>query len=901
MVAGGSSNPILMSGLNKAKQAGKNRDDQHGKGIMTAVAQIIEWINDDNRPVWLRHSLRLLLENDKLEVDDLKLIFRIARKEIGFNDELNPDDFNEPVSADGYTVEEHPVVLKKIGPLTNVGLVADGSALDVSETGLTVIYGNNGAGKSSYARILKNACLTRGERPRVIGNVFNDELGEPQAEIEYKVGTNTPVSETWSHANDEIPYLKAVRVFDTKSANHYVEKEDTLSYKPAGLHLLDELTKITIFVRGQAQKGLEANNQTIRLPVLQSDTVAGIFLAGISKDTTKDEFEAQFITEDAIAELEKLPVDIAKLATSDPEKIRKDYSQKIERYVGLSVQVVKPLCGVADYEAGRLEGLRQNFKEKLDVYNIARVSAFSKMPIEGVGSSPWKSLWDAAKAYSETAYPNRDFPVVSDGAKCPLCIQDIEEEAAERLTAFKAFVESSAQAELQEAHEEFNDAVNELQSLGFNLSPQDSVVRELREFIEDFDQQIGSLFQTLQQRKDFLCAPLDRDREGLSFPDINVTCLEKFSALIIQLKSELSNIQDDEGLKTLLEEKNKRLKELTDKKTFTDNREVIGKEISRQKAMDAYGRLERSANTGSLTRLNTQINNLYVTSALETNFQDELKFFGFKYYAVNTRTRGEIGNQKFRLEIANSNHSTLGEIASEGEAKCFALSGALAELKTDNRKSGVVFDDPVNSLDHKWSSKVANRLVKESLDRQVIVFTHDLVFLKFLCESSERTDGHSLIIKSLDRSKSVSGIVRTNPPWDALTTAKRITYLNVLYRELKKIDQDGTEAEYNEKAGKFYGLLREAWERLVEEKLLNKVVERFSRGVPTQRLRRVIDIEQSDIDRVDEAMSKCSALLDGHDTAPGIYENMPNLDEIKADIENIKAYEQELTNNRKRN
>tara|TARA_R110001592_G_scaffold363287_1_gene683219 strand:- start:15353 stop:17959 length:2607 start_codon:yes stop_codon:yes gene_type:complete len=868
---------------------------------MTAVAQIIEWINEDNRPIWLRHSLRLLLENDKLEVDDFKLIFRIARKEIGFNDELNPDDFNEPVSADGYTVEEHPVVLKKIGPLTNVGLVADGSALDVSETGLTVIYGNNGAGKSSYARILKNACLTRGERPRVIGNVFNNELGEPQAEIEYKVGMNTPVSETWSHSNDEIPYLKAVRVFDTKSANHYVEKEDTLSYKPAGLHLLDELTKVTLFVRGQAQKAIEANNKTISLPVLQSDTAAGIFLAGISKDTARDEFEAQFITEDEIAELEKLPVDIAKLSTSNPEKIRKDYTQKIERYIGLSGQIVKPLCGFADYEARRLESLRQNFKDKLEIYNIARVSAFSKMPIEGVGSSAWKALWDAAKTYSETAYPNQDFPVVNDGAKCPLCIQDIEEEAAERLKGFKAFVESTAQSELQKAHKAFNDAVNGLQSLSLNLSSQASVTKELSEFIEDFDQKIENLFQILQQRKSFLLAPLDHDREGLSLPEIDVTCLEKLSAKILQLKSELSNIQDDEGLKSLLEEKNNRLKELTDKKTLTDSREIIGKEISRKKALDAYGRLERMANTGSLTRLNTQINNLYVTSALETYFQEELKFFGFKYYSVGTRTRGDVGNQKFKLEITNSNHSSLGEIASEGEAKCFALSGALAELKTDSRKSGVVFDDPVNSLDHKWSSKVAKRLIQESLERQVIVFTHDLVFLKFLCEASESTDDHTLNIKSLDRSKAVSGIVRTNPPWDALTTAKRITYLNVLHRELKKIDLEGTDAEYNEKAGKFYGLLREAWERLVEEKLLNKVVERFSRGVPTQRLKRITDIEKADIDRVDEAMSKCSALLDGHDTAPGVYENMPAPDEIKADIENIKDYEQELTIKRKRN
>jgi len=35
--------------------------------------------------------------------------------------------------------------------------------------------------------------------------------------------------------------LKSIRVFDTSSAAHYVNKEDTLSLNPAGLHLLTNL------------------------------------------------------------------------------------------------------------------------------------------------------------------------------------------------------------------------------------------------------------------------------------------------------------------------------------------------------------------------------------------------------------------------------------------------------------------------------------------------------------------------------------------------------------------------------------------------------------------------------------------------------------------------------------
>jgi len=273
---------------------------------------------------------------------------------------------------------------------------------------------------------------------------------------------------------------------------------------------------------------------------------------------------------------------------------------------------------------------------------------------------------------------------------------------------------------------------------------------------------------------------------------------------------------------------------------------------------------------------------------------------GFQYYQVSANTRSIKGSQLFGIQLTDNTSTKVHTIASEGEQKCLALASIFAELNSDARKSCVVFDDPVNSLDHKWRAKVAFRLVDESIKRQTIVFTHDIVFLKLLLEASEMTAGAKVDIKSLDRGRKATGIVRTNPPWDALTTSKRIKYLNVLFRGLKKAEEEGTESEYNNLAGSFYGYLREAWERLVEEKLLNKVVERFGRAIQTQRLKRIVDISDKDIEQIDAAMGKCSAIFKGHDTAPGVYENMPPLAEILKDIENIKKFEQELSNMRKR-
>jgi len=174
---------------------------------MTAIVNIVNWVNEENRPIWLRHAMRLLLDNNELEEEDYKLLFRLARIESGFSGELELADYSSQINADGYGIEESSVVLKKLGPMKHVGNVPDSEALEFSETGMTVIYGHNGSGKSSYVRILKNVCLTRGDKPDVISNVFEDELYTPEAAIGFRVGELGTTHVTWSASIEDIPEL----------------------------------------------------------------------------------------------------------------------------------------------------------------------------------------------------------------------------------------------------------------------------------------------------------------------------------------------------------------------------------------------------------------------------------------------------------------------------------------------------------------------------------------------------------------------------------------------------------------------------------------------------------------------------------------------------------------------
>ena len=48
-----------------------------------------------------------------------------------------------------------------------------------------------------------------------------------------------------------------------------------------------------------------------------------------------------------------------------------------------------------------------------------------------------------------------------------------------------------------------------------------------------------------------------------------------------------------------------------------------------------------------------------------------------------------------------------------------------------------MLDDPVSSLDHVFTGKIAARLAQEGLKRQVIIFTHNIAFLMELEDACE--------------------------------------------------------------------------------------------------------------------------------------------------------------------
>jgi len=106
--------------------------------------------------------------------------------------------------------------------------------------------------------------------------------------------------------------------------------------------------------------------------------------------------------------------------------------------------------------------------------------------------------------------------------------------------------------------------------------------------------------------------------------------------------------------------------------------------------------------------------------------------------------------------------------------------------------------------------------------------------------------------------------------------------------EVRKAQKVGNDDEHRHLTAACYGKLRLAWERCIEEVLLNGAVQRFGEGVSTQRLKSVV-VTDDDYREIDAGMTKSSKFE--HDAAMAVGRlPVPEPDELEQDIAKLDAW-----------
>ena len=169
---------------------------------------------------------------------------RLRPRQTAGNYPLAPDHIPETGAGSGQ------VTLLSIFHHRGVNALAENQTLQFAPK-LTVVYGDNAAGKTGYIRVLKSACRAR-ETEEILGNVVSGAAPhKPVVAIRYKVGRDNNAREWAGEDGDDS--ISRVSVFDTHYAAVYLTEKTDVAFRPFGLDLFDKLVKACRSVRSRLE------------------------------------------------------------------------------------------------------------------------------------------------------------------------------------------------------------------------------------------------------------------------------------------------------------------------------------------------------------------------------------------------------------------------------------------------------------------------------------------------------------------------------------------------------------------------------------------------------------------------------------------------------------------------
>lgn len=205
--------------------------------------EILGWSQD--RPAWQRDGLRRLVTNGELSEDDFIELTEICKSVHGLFDRRNSIPLAKEHLPDRSSGSPQ-VTLVSIFHRQGVNALAENQTLKFGAN-LTVVYGDNAAGKTGYIRILKSACRARGQE-KILGNVVSGSTPlAPTVSIKYSVGTEENFRE-WSGRGED-DSISRVSVFDTQCATVYLTEKTDVAFRP--LH--SRLKGVLVISRGSSK------------------------------------------------------------------------------------------------------------------------------------------------------------------------------------------------------------------------------------------------------------------------------------------------------------------------------------------------------------------------------------------------------------------------------------------------------------------------------------------------------------------------------------------------------------------------------------------------------------------------------------------------------------------------
>lgn len=852
---------------------------------MTIIQEILRWAN--GLPTWQQDAVSRLVAKGNLDAADTDDIYALLKSAHGIPDPngrvAKPVN---PASAPSVPNASSLVQITSIRDLQHVNALAEKQSLPIAATGLTVIYGGNGAGKSGYSRVLKRACRARDQSEQVRPNaaLAPGKSGNATAVFELLIN-GAASSVTWIDKQPAPDVLGAISIFDSRCARAYIDEQDDFSYVPYGLDVLAGLAKILNQLKTMVEtESYKSIPNTLPFASLSAtSTEVGKFLSGLSANTKISDLDAMCTF--SPAESSRLLALEKGLKEGNPKEKAQQLKLRRDRLMKLNDRCAEKVALLAD---SKLNALMKSVKASRSARAAADLAAtqFKETPdlLPGTGGEAWQELFAAARKFSVESHAGHDFPNLGTESACPLCQQPLHG-AADRLIAFDQFIQGEAERLARATRKAAKLSYEALMNADLNVKFDAELKIELELIDVALSARCEALQLALEERRQKVKAACGVAGDWSFIGSVQDNICMSLTVVTETLRQEIEVLvkaTDEKQLAALDAE----YKGLAARRQLDTMKSAVADAIAKFVVQASLNACLPSLRTNSISAKSTELVDKVVSKGLADALNAEFHQLSVGHLNIAPRSLTVKGKTTHKLTIQMPGNVEPSEILSEGEQRAIAIGSFLAEVNIGGGSGGVVFDDPVSSLDHVRRELVARRLAKEALIRQVIVFTHDLYFLSLL-QLEAAYLGASMKPLSLRRTSAGFGVASDSLPFDGAGTKARIGMLKNMQVEVAQLHKNNEDEERIQLTRHTYQRLRDAWERSIEEVLLNGVVWRFKPGISTQSLREVA-VEHSDYAAIQNGMGKCSKYA--HDGSAQAQVAVPLPLELLNDIEFLEMW-----------
>ncbi|RPH24416.1 hemin importer ATP-binding subunit [Citrobacter youngae] len=807
------------------------------------------------QPYWAKYLCSEILAGNEITNDIIDNGYAYLLQELGLKERVEVPEITISYNPNASNDFKDDLLLHSIVNVEGVNALAENQIIELTKN-LTIIYGANGAGKSGYVRLLKNAFYSK-DKSVILPNVNVDVVHKPvSATFNFCSGGDSISLKYPSDAANGI--FTQFSVFDGDIGKKHLSVRNDFSFRPASLKLFNEfnivIDKLSEKLKSEILTKATAN------PFGDDDIFSGeskikSFLINLSHNSKMEVLKSHLPYTDSErecrAELDS-QYDNLKIALAQKDETLKQL-RNIKKQLSIKKTNLLKVNGFfAETKLNIMTKAISDCRQKVDTSQKEGVDKFNTEKISNIGSTEWKTFIEAAQAFASNQN-NSEYPQVGDN--CLFCHQDISSDAPMNLIkSYWEYIKSVAEQDAKTAIEELAEVIDSYEAIDFNQFPENEV---LTIWLNDrYENGLSNLLGDLQRQKTLCQVIIEcvNDKK-----DINTSEVQLDLSFIDDVESKV-----DEEIQAYEEdEQTKRLASLLESKTYLAHKEKLESRYADIEILHENLIWVQKAKLFNKASFKTQSTNaekklsgVYFNSAYIDAFNAECESLNGNF-GIEIDAKSSDAQSNRQLFLKNKDPAS---ILSEGEQRVIALADFIAETNIASVNKGVVFDDPVNSLDEERKSVIAKRLVSISEEKQVVVFTHDLVFVSALINYATDTD----LIHECHWIEKRNG----NPGqvWLKNSPTHEKVYRNSepvkkFYNDANKDDCPPEQREFLVKSG--FTALRTCYEVLVINDLFKNVVQRYNERVSVDSLSSVYFDEEL-IGELLESFGQCCRYMEGH-------------------------------------